>query len=100
MARVQGGSRRDHGRDESVTSTPVDYRRLLHSVDDVIVWEGDPITFRFTFVSEQAERFHEEGRRFLGESLLGSVETVDQSDVPWYDRRSSLGAADRRGGVS
>jgi glutamate racemase len=51
------------------------------------------------FVSEQAERFHEEGRRFLGEILLGSVETVDQSDVPWYDRRSALGAANKGGGI-
>jgi len=58
-----------------------------------------PPAHRF-FVSEQAERFHEEGRRFLGENLLGSVETVDQSDVPWYDRRSGLGVADKRGGIS
>jgi len=56
-----------------------------------------PPPHRF-FVSEQAERFHEEGRRFLGEDLLGSVATVDQSDVPWYDRRSGLGSADTRGG--
>ncbi len=38
------------------------------------------------FVSDQPERFHSEGRRFLGERVLGRVEAVDQSDIPWYDR--------------
>lgn len=46
---------------------------------------GAPGPHRF-YVSDQAERFHAEGRRFLGETLLGHVEAVDQSDVPWYDR--------------
>lgn len=32
-----------------------DYIQLLRSVD-VIIWEGDPATFRLNFVSEQAER--------------------------------------------
>jgi glutamate racemase len=41
------------------------------------------------YVSDQAERFHAEGRRFLGEDVLGRVEAVDQSDLPWYDRRSA-----------
>jgi glutamate racemase len=40
------------------------------------------------FVSDQPERFHAEGKRFLGEIVIGQVEGVDQSDVPWYDRSS------------
>ena len=36
-------------------SAPADYAQLLASVD-VIVWTGDPVTFQFDFVSEQAER--------------------------------------------
>lgn len=42
------------------------------------------------FVSDQPERFHEEGRRFLGEAV-GEVGAVDQSDIPWYDRSSQSG---------
>jgi glutamate racemase len=38
------------------------------------------------FVSDQPEKFHAEGRRFLGDAGLGNVEAVDQSDLPWYDR--------------
>jgi two-component system cell cycle sensor histidine kinase/response regulator CckA len=45
----------DQGRDQPVASVPADYGQLLGSVD-VIIWEGDPVTFRFRFVSEQAER--------------------------------------------
>jgi glutamate racemase len=41
------------------------------------------------YVSDQPERFHDEGRRFLGERVLGRVEAVDQSDIPWYDRRAA-----------
>ena len=37
-------------------------------------------------VSDQPERFQSEGRRFLGETILGRVREVDQSDIPWYDR--------------
>ncbi len=44
-----------------------------------------PARHRF-FVSDQPERFHAEGRRFLGEAILGRVEPVNQSDIPWYDR--------------
>ena len=33
----------------------IDYERLLASLDCVI-WEGDPETFRFRYVSEAAER--------------------------------------------
>lgn len=44
------------------------------------------------FVSDQADRFHQEGRRFLGDSVIGTVEAVDQSDIPWYDRGAFLGA--------
>ena len=45
------------GRQPPVASTPrpADYGQLLRSVD-VIIWEGDPVTFRFHHVSEQAER--------------------------------------------
>jgi glutamate racemase len=46
---------------------------------------GTPARHRF-FVSDQPERFHAEGKRFLGEIVIGQVEGVDQSDVPWYDR--------------
>lgn len=35
------------------------------------------------FVSDQAEKFHQEGQRFLGNEFLGSVEAVDQS--MWHD---------------
>lgn len=38
------------------------------------------------FVSDQPDRFYAEGRRFLGEHGMGEVESVDQSDLPWYDR--------------
>lgn len=31
------------------------YRELVSGLNDVIVWEGDPATFRFTFVSGAAE---------------------------------------------
>jgi glutamate racemase len=44
-----------------------------------------PHRHRF-FVSDGPERFYAEGRRFLGEAILGGVEAVDQSDLPWYDR--------------
>ena len=40
------------------------------------------------FVSDQPDRFHAEGQRFLGEAVIGRVEAVDQSDLPWYDRPS------------
>jgi len=33
-----------------------EYRKLVHSIDGVI-WEADPKTFQFTFISQQAERF-------------------------------------------
>lgn len=48
------------------------------------------------FVSEQPDRFHIEGQRFLGEAVIGRVEAVDQSDLPWYDRpsRAPLGRED------
>ncbi len=52
---------------------------------------GAPPRHRF-FVSDQADRFHAEGRRFLGDAVLGRVEAVDQSDVPWYDRWAPGGA--------
>ena len=42
-------------RQQPVVSAPADYAQLLASVD-VIVWTGDPVTFQFDFVSEQAER--------------------------------------------
>jgi len=58
---------------------------------------GSPPSHRF-FVSDQAEGFHREGRRFLGEKLIGSVEAVDQSDMPWYDRRPGSGPEGTRGG--
>jgi len=45
----------EYGRDQPVAPAPADYGQLLRSVD-VIIWEGDPVTFRFSFVSEQAER--------------------------------------------
>jgi glutamate racemase len=38
------------------------------------------------FVSDQPEKFHAEGRRFLGEAAIDTLEAVDQSDLPWYDR--------------
>lgn len=47
-----------------------------------------PVSHRF-LVSDQPERFYAEGRRFLGETVLGTVQAVDQSDVPWYDRSSA-----------
>ena len=59
--------------------------RRLAAVD-----AGTPPDHEF-FVSDQPERFHSEGRRFLGERVLGSVKAVDQSDIPWYDR-PALGA--------
>ena len=51
---------------------------------------GDRAPHRF-FVSDQPERFLDEGSRFLGKDLLGRVESVDQSDLPWYDRRAPQG---------
>ena len=42
------------------------------------------------FVSDQPDRFHVEGQRFLGEAVIGRVEAVDQSDLPWYDRPSRV----------
>ena len=44
-------------REQPVASppAPADYSRLLRLVD-AIIWEGDPVSFRFHFVSEQAER--------------------------------------------
>jgi glutamate racemase len=42
------------------------------------------------FVSDQPDRFHAEGQRFLGEAVIGRVEAVDQSDLPWYDRPSRV----------
>jgi glutamate racemase len=46
-----------------------------------------PVEHRF-FVSDQSDRFQVEGQRFLGEAVIGRVEAVDQSDLPWYDRPS------------
>lgn len=37
------------------------------------------------YVSDRPQRFTEIGEAFLGEPL-GSVELVDQSDLPWYER--------------
>ncbi len=48
------------------------YRNLVNSID-AVVWEGDPLTWQFTFVSQQAER------------LLGYPLTVWQSPNFWYD---------------
>jgi PAS domain S-box-containing protein len=45
----------EHGRDQQVAPAAADYGQVLRSVD-VIIWEGDPVTLRFSFVSEQAER--------------------------------------------
>jgi glutamate racemase len=42
------------------------------------------------FVSDQAERFHDEARRFLGDAAPGRVSAVDQSDLPWFDRGAHL----------
>ena len=42
-------------------------------------------TRRF-FVSDRPDRFLAEGSRFLGPGLLETVQMVDQSAVPWYDR--------------
>jgi glutamate racemase len=42
------------------------------------------------FVSDQAERFHDEARRFLGDAAPGSVSAVDQSDLPWFDRGAAF----------
>jgi glutamate racemase len=47
------------------------------------------VAHRF-FVSDQPDRFHAEGQRFLGEAVIGRVEAVDQSDLPWYDRPSRV----------
>jgi glutamate racemase len=49
-------------------------------------------------VSDQPERFHSEGRRFLGEKVMGRVEAVDQSDIPWYDRPAVRPAGSVGGG--
>jgi glutamate racemase len=42
------------------------------------------------FVSDQADRFQDEARRFLGEAAAGAVSAVDQSDLPWFDRGAHL----------
>jgi glutamate racemase len=47
--------------------------------------ESAAIRHRF-YVSDQIERFEVEMRRFLGETVAADVRTVDQTDVPWYDR--------------
>lgn len=44
---------------------------------------GEPHRY---YVSDQADRFEAEGRRFLGDGLIGRAVGVDQSDLPWYDR--------------
>jgi len=49
---------------------------------------GAPGTLRF-FVSDVPSRFEINGARFLGRPL-GPVTLVEQSDVPWYARRSDL----------
>jgi len=52
------------------------------------------------FVSDQPDRFHAEGSRFLGEDLEIRVESVDQSDIPWYDRSSLHGGLESGPGRS
>ncbi len=60
-------------------------QELLAARDLLAPGPAGPDRHRF-FVSDQADRFQAEGRRFLGERILGRAEPVNQSDVPWYDR--------------
>jgi glutamate racemase len=62
-----------------------DLRELLAA--RAILAPARRVEHRF-FVSDQPDRFHVEGQRFLGEAVIGRVESVDQSDLPWYDRPS------------
>jgi len=41
--------------EEALRASERRYRELVSGLNDVIVWEGDPATFRFTFVSGAAE---------------------------------------------
>src|SRR3990167_7750503 len=41
--------------EQSLKAAKEAYEALIHSIDG-IVWECDPHTFKFSFVSEQAER--------------------------------------------
>ncbi len=43
-------------REQALKQSQQEYRKLVHSIDGVI-WEADPKTFQFTFISQQAERF-------------------------------------------
>jgi glutamate racemase len=61
-----------------------DVRERLET-DGLLAPAGAAGSHRF-YVSDQPERFHGEGKKFLGELVIGQVEGVDQSDVPWYDR--------------
>lgn len=56
---------------------------------DLLSRGGVPARKHRFFVSDQPDRFDAEGRRFLGDALMGSVESVDQSDLPWYNRAAS-----------
>ena len=70
---------------DSGEAVAVDVRAKLEDLG--LQSSGQSASHRF-FVSDQPQRFYAEGRRFLGETVLGSVQAVDQSDVPWYDRSS------------
>jgi PAS domain S-box-containing protein len=43
-------------REQALKQSQQEYRKLVHSIDGVI-WEAEPKTFQFTFISQQAERF-------------------------------------------
>jgi glutamate racemase len=73
---------------DSGEAMAVDVRRKL---DELGLASGAGKADHRFFVSDQPDRFHAEGQRFLGEEVLGSVEAVDQSDIPWYDRSSIVG---------
>ena len=47
---------------------------------------GSAPAVRRYFVSDQADRFSAEARRFLGDLAADGARAVDQSDLPWYDR--------------
>jgi glutamate racemase len=65
-------------------------KEAVNEVSDVLKQRGMEATGsgaveRHFYVSDIPRRFREVGERFLGQPIDGLI--VNQSDIPWYERR-------------
>jgi PAS domain S-box-containing protein len=97
-ARLAGVAIEHRRHEEALERSQRDHAKLVDSIDG-IVWEADPTTFRFHFVSQQAERLlGYPVRRWLDEAdfWAAHLHDEDRERAVEYCRRCSAAAVDHQ----